>query len=350
MRLTFTLLLILLFSSLTYAQLQKGDRVVTLINTPLPVQFGTGTTEPNLAIIAMGLDGNYGALAIYPSYGFAVHDRLVIGAATITGTSFSTSGGIGVSPYLRYYLVNRTQLGIYGQVASNLLYDGDEIKAFDRMEAGVGLQLPLMDNVRFGPLLQYVAGPGRNFIHAAARIEFVLGKNTRSEERSVAGFGRGSMMFGGQLMSLSLRDDYASGEIEVGGSYFLTDRWALGLSLGVGATRYSFGELAGSRFSFQSSNYLVSVAPRYYLASGKHIVWFVDASVGYQGQSIRFFNSSGESRMSSDAIFATVGGGAQIFVRDNLALEMGPRLLRNWRDGRPETSIALGLGVRFFLY
>ena len=87
--------------------------------------------------------------------------------------------------------------------------------------------------------------------------------------------------------------------------------------------------------------------PRIYLSTQRYLVWYIDGGAHYW-RSNTSIDPGGSS--SSDGRFSLgLGGGAQIFVRDNVALEIGPQYRYFFAEGENFGLLGLNFGVRYFL-
>jgi hypothetical protein len=346
MRLTFTsfLLLISLFCT---AQLQRGDLVLTLTDIPIEPEIGDNPWRANLGYIAYG--NELTEFVLQGTYGYALTDRLLFGASMGIGSDLS-SNILAIHPYARYYLINRATLGLFAQAQTDWSASWGDVEGLTILQTTVGLQFSLADNVRFGPAVKYTIREGRNSLQAAAQLELVLDRHASSGERAVAGFGAGSIMLGGQIAELFTNNVYFGGQLQLNGSYFLSDRFAAGLGVGLGGGRVSEGEATFPGYSYRSSNYSLVVAPRYYLTRDRHLVWFTEATLGYRYRSVDQRGGPGfDAAFSDSGLFGSLGVGGQLFVWDNIALEAVPQLQQSWINDAPETRFAISIGAHFFL-
>jgi hypothetical protein len=354
MRYTFTLFFTVLSLALS-AQLQKGDLVYTL-QEPIGVIGFTqnNLTDDNFARLQY-LGGNLEntTLSIRPTFGYAFSDRLLGGATLgVFNRSYANFGSDGaaiqLSPYLRYYAVNTSELGIFGQITSPLTYVDKETDVFSSVRIDAGLQLPLIDNVRVGPTLAYLVQSGRNLATLGARMEVVFGRNTRSKEAPTASFGKGSYMVGGQSASLYLNKNGFGGNLTVGGFRFLTDRLAVGASLGILGDRYSFSFSNRSDRVFTSTTYVLGVGGRYYLGRPRRLMWYAEVGTGYIGTGSNDRIDGVNNRQGIGGFYLAAGPGAQYFLRDNIALEMSPQVQTYFFEGNMTLGLSVPVGVRVF--
>ncbi len=346
MRTLLTCLLLATSCSLL-AQIQRGDRLLRL-------EYDNSVVSDNLATLYHQSSGDYTELAVYPTYGIALTNRLVVGGQLYASLyRFSGEGfaDIGLSPFVRYYPVNRARLGVFIEASTGVALSGGELFAGEALRLTAGLQLPLAPGLRIGPDLSYHLQEGWNTVSLGTRMELVLGRNTRSESTPVATFGKGSLMVGGQQASFNLRRDakIVFGGFSLSAHYFLSNRLAAIGGLAFSAT---YGNLGTSQNDFIISGVSPSVTTgaRYYLSSGRRLVWFMESRATYAAN----FDTSPD-RNGRDSYRYSVqlagGGGGQYWIRDRIALEFGPefrRVIESY-DELSTSLISLNGGVRFLL-
>ncbi|WP_116108802.1 outer membrane beta-barrel protein [Lewinella sp. IMCC34191] len=355
MRSTFTLLCFCL-SLFAHAQIQRGDQIITLqepssTTGPAPIfnayDFGESSYVPSQ---------DYGQFYLSPTFGYALTDRLVVGGTVLTLLDIYDRGWIweiGLNPYLRYYAINGKKLGLYGQVSTvmgvvggrvpDVIIAGKGFYGFETATLRAGLQLPLATDVRFGPVLDYQIEPGRNLLALSAQIEIVLRRGGEAEATPVSTFRAGSVMLGGQLAGVGLRKNLVFGNFRIGGHYFLTNRLAAGLSLGASSTRF------GVQTIWKGVTLSTDVSARYYVSTGKRLVWYAEAGGGYYTGRQWNDDQFDSPNYRGDYFSVTGAVGGQYFVRDNFALEFGPQWREVLDNPYEENSIDLNIGARFLL-
>ena len=349
MRHLFTLIL-LCASFIATGQVQRGDHLVTLGGQVDPY------TAADLGAVRFQLDSRGRQGGISTTYGYALTDRLVIGSSLATGgglfagSATGVSGyrwyGLGLQPYLRYYAHQTADMGVYGQVSSPIGYNDGDFHGFEALTATAGLQFPVARNVRLGPTVNYLVQPGRNRMSVAANLELVLGERGEGES-VVPALRRGSIMLGAQFGELAFARHTFGGGARLGGHYFLTDRLAAGVVLGFSTLRLGSPD-ATSDFSVRGASHALGLDARYYLTTARRLVWYLAAGADYNFQRYRYgstFDRSDEER-SSAAVHAALG--LQYFLRENVALEFGPKFSYGLGDfATSEASFTVG--ARFFL-
>ena len=347
-------LFILLFSGLTAAaQIQRGDHLLTLDGEG---GFGAGSTAavPLLAGNIGGLiyipEHREGLVYTWPTYGFALTNRLVLGSGFGFAAGFGelSSPSYSLSPYLRYYVVNRQSVGVYAEVRTVVSYVDRAFSAVDLFTLGAGLQLPLAAGVRFGPTVDYVIGGRNNYVRVGGRLELILGKTSRPADTPAAGFRKGSIMLGSQLVSATLRKKFRTAGVTVGGHYFLTDRLTAAVNLGVEDGYREYGR-DPSLNVFRWYSYSLALSSRYYLTTQRQLVYFVEAGGGYERFGGSVTTNDVEDRSSHDGSLITVAAGGQFFIRDRVALEAGPQYRRVFDTDATYGVLAVNFGARFLL-
>ncbi|WP_238752296.1 hypothetical protein [Neolewinella maritima] len=350
----FGLILSLLVTASVSAQIQRGDRFLSVDG-----RAGASLTGASVTPLVSGdlggivLPGTFSEGLAYatPAYGLALTDRLIVGGSLTAVHPFgsrSDIGSIGLSPYLRYYGINRAQLGVYGQVMTGLGYRNGDLTGPDAVTVGAGLQLPLAVGARFGPSVDYVIGGAGNTLELGIRVELILGRNNRLQEAAVGSFSKGAIMLGSQFVGAVVREDVSSAGVVVGGHYFLTDRLTAAPTIGMEGYQTDFSRPNVTRIT-TLRNYAVGLSSRYYLTTERHLLWFAEAGVGYQTNYSRRDFGNGEIRSSSDVFLLTASAGGQLFIRDNVALEAGPQFRRFFGDGVNYSLFSLNGGIRFLL-
>ena len=339
------LTLVLLFLSLTYlhAQIQKGDLLLTL--------GGVGGINGggNIGAAFYDTELGLGEVNVLPTLGYALSNRTVLG----TTAGFTASLGEGaeaafyIKPYARYYILNKEKLGLFAQVATDFFtQDGRVI--FNEVNLTVGAQLPVAPGILFGPTLDYNLGGPRGRVNFGANFEVRLGRNTYTEDPVVAGFGKGSIMLGTQLLSLSHNKWITQGGLVVGGHYFLTDRLTAVLNVGLGGGRLDYGTSSFPR-SYRFNDFSVGLGSRYYLTTQRRLVWFAEGGVGYRRGYVRNNSGGQEVTTRSDNFSLSAGGGAQYFLRQNVSFELAPQVLRTFEGAASSTTLGLNFGARFLI-
>ncbi|MGB3799919.1 MAG: hypothetical protein WA952_08875 [Lewinella sp.] len=350
MRITCTLVFFCWFSCTRYAQIRRGDHLLTLNQTYSlegPTQLFNAA---DIGEVGFELGDRISYVSLSPTNGYALTDRLVVGGSLnikVGQINGHWAKGFSIDPYLRYYVVNRERLGIYGQVGSRVAIIQEPVSAFDRANLRAGLQWPLTSGVWIGPAVDYSIRSGANYFSLGGQIEVVLNSNGRDEASPASNLHAGALMLGGQLAGIGMNKWIKSGFVELGGHYFVTKRWAMGLSLGAQGGRVDL--LPPTRPVEWPYRLSASLSSRYYLVSDGRLLWYAEAGAGYSINHSDTDNqrSTGIPKSEQYAYTAAVGG--QYFLRHGIALEFGPQLRRFSQDGIGFTYVGITGGVRFFL-
>ena len=358
MRFTFTLLLVWV-SVVTYAQIQRGNHIITLQQPSSVLEVPPLYNALDFLKAAYYFPEKSGGVDLSPTYGYALSDRFVVGgtliAILVSSDGYGSEGAIGLNPYLRYYAINKEKLGLYGEVTTGVGYIIDALRVATIANAGfygfefavlrAGLQLPLTSGVRLGPTLDYqIYSDDRNVLTLAAQIEILLRSGGDKKVAPIGAFRNGTVMLGGQLADLRFRANFIGGSLRVGGHYFLTDRLAGGVAFGGSGLRF------GSDFPYRSSVLSADLSARYYLTTERRVVWYAEAGAGfYAGRQWRS-NPGGSTEESYSDVSVTAAVGGQYFLRENIALEFGPQWRKRLDEEDSGTGIDLYTGARFFLW
>lgn len=341
-RIAFTFLVALFISTSLLAQLQKGDRLLTLSDGQLASSIiEQAAVSEVIGTLVTSTEADGVAITIMPSYGFVLSEKVLVGGSlgvfSFLGDGFSNTN-ILVSPYARYYFLNKPELMVYGQAQAGLLTGDDFFGSRTSAQAAVGLSIPVTNAVLFSPELGYQVQEGSNVLALSLQTEFILGRHNRPEDKGIASFGKGSWMFGTSLGGFSIINRGAntyslSPEVH----YFLSNNFALGAGAAFVTTNFQ---------GLAASNTLLSLKGRFYLESGKHFTPYIQLGG-------LFFNNgfTGDFGfpVSSESSFGLDGGiGGNLFIRDNLALEVGIAG-RSFPEFDSGLIIGINFGARFVL-
>ena len=343
MKHTFTLLLLFLLAGTARAQLQKGDRLHAIggSNAILPVS-STPLNQGTLGALEYNPYTDRGQFSVGGNLAWMLTDRFAIGTGVAANLYFGQGVGTSasLSPFARYYFLNRPEMMVYGEVGTSATKSLDRYSGASNLNLSAGLQLPVAPGILLSPSLTYAISEGRNFLSMGAGIELILGKNTDTEGQAIANLQRGDLLLGAQSLGVTFGKNVTSLGADFGGYYLLSERFALGANLSVSHTGLGND---GSRGDFSYSAGGIGIGGRYYLTAQAHTVWFVETGASFSWANSKFSNVS----ESSSQPYLLAGGGAQIFLRDNVSLEVGPQLRYATESG----SYSLGglFGVRFVL-
>lgn len=164
---------------------------------------------------------------------------------------------------------------------------------------------------------------------------------------------QGSWMFGGDLLRASYHDLSAIRNLEISLSpsigYFVSDRLLAGadLSLFYGHLKTDF-TLAEQNFTRRSFGASISPYIRYYTAqTDKRVQPYLElrGNFGYT-ENILQGAGAGPSSFSRN-VSASIGGGVDIFLTKNIALEAGLTLSRDFQNNNHQVGLQLGLKYFF---
>lgn len=330
-----------LFSCQLFSQIRKGDvlltpnNVITTSGSRLPTPI-TG----NLAGLYALPEAETLILTTSPQYGFALSDRVMIGAS-FGVTAISLGGDVlvaaSLSPHFRYYVVNKSNLQLHGGLRAGIsivesgVVDGNA--AYVQPTAGLGL--PISPGVLFAPELSYTVVRGENPLRLDFKFDFILGRNNRPANKAKGNYGRGSWMFGSQLGVLSLSPGLNEFRISPEAHYFLGRRLAIGAQAGI--------QLAWNDGTTESQPHL-GLTTRYFPLQGQHIDVFAHLGFGVQGDGEA---SRGNGFLVDNLVTMDGGLGGLLFLRERVALEagLGIRVFPQIETA----EVALNLGLRFFM-
>jgi len=344
--LTLTLLFVLITAALT-AQIRKGDRILTPYNnSPITLVSAPPAVASNVGGLFLITEGEGAVLTVLPQYGFAVSNRMVIGASVIVGLSVGGGSGevsAGITPYARYYFVNKPKLLAYGGLRAGVaLADNDAfIDAASLVQPHLGVGLPLADGILFAPELGYTFAERRNSVSFTLGFDFILGKNNRPEQRVTGRYGRGAWMFGTQLGGAGIGQRFTTLRIAPEAYYFLGRRFALGVTAGTSLTRFNFNL---TQLRVNSTH--IGLASRYFPVQGRHFDLFTHAGFQLEFDDSRIGLSTGDPFVDNTVVMDG-GLGGMLFLRQRVALELGLNLRIYPQNEFAEMGI--NTGIRFFL-
>ena len=173
--------LFLLLTLSASAQITRGD-VLVMMNGGygLPPAAGLGSLGGTQSEVENFLSYSSYHLNVGGTFGYALRDRLVVGAGVGIGLSYGNpapSGGSSfyyaytLSPLVRYYVVNREKLGVFAQAVTGASIGKGGFHGFGSLELTAGLQLPLSEGVLLTPTVGY---DGQNPVNVGARLELRL--------------------------------------------------------------------------------------------------------------------------------------------------------------------------------
>ena len=346
----FTLFFLLLVQAYGWGQLQQGDRLLELRSTQFPTDYSAHPSNGgNLAQLDYYARSPAVQLSSSLTYGWMLSNRLALGASVRAGAQLGerTYAAVSLSPYLRYYLINTERLMAFGQVTSGAYYDNDQINYGGGIALKAGLHYPIAPGVLLSPAVSYVVcKEWSNVVSLGGGIALVLGRNNRPETGPVVQFERGDLLLGSQFVSFSSRRETTRYGVDLGGYYFLTSRVAVGGSIGADRSR-SIVNLQPTDNRQTSFDVSVGTAVRYHLTTGRRLGWFSELGGSYTYLTAAYPDGSDFHRHLGSA---TLGIGAQFFVRDNVSLELVPQVRHQFSKYAYQSyAPRLNFGIRFLL-
>ncbi|PPK85207.1 hypothetical protein CLV84_2099 [Neolewinella xylanilytica] len=331
------------------AQIARGDKLLSL-SSAFPSAFADAPVSRPQAAYNAGLlyDGQSGSVGLFfgGDYGYALRDRLVLGIGSLGLIDFSSDADnvIVLRPSVRYYAVNAPSLMVFGQVGSSLTRIGEENTYFETLDLTAGLHYPLGSGALLTPKVAYTVNEGPNVLALSVGLELLMNSDDATDE-VVAGIRKGRVMIGAESVGFTLRDDDSALGVELGGHYFVLDRLALGAQIGYRGDYARLRSGTGDGTSLTYTTFNAALAARYYLTAPSRRVWFAEAGAGHRRSALRSDILVDVPATSQQYLF--FGGGMQRFVRENLALEVGPNVQYNFAG--ENWTYGLNFGFRYLL-
>ena len=344
-------LFLVLFYSATLslgAQIERGDMLISLANYFPATQFDLAAVPPPAAYgTGLRYDAELGNTSLYygGEYGYAVLDRLMLGIAIAGIHPLEANGWKStlLQPRLRYYAVNRPGLMVFGQVGTSVVRVDPNQQYLGSWQLTAGLHHPLTGGVLLSPQLSYNFDSGPNSVVVGVTLDVRVG---RSEAEDLeAGIRRGRVMLGAQSARISVRERATVAGLELGGHYFLADRFAVGGQLGYGGNFVELRTGNGTTASVHSTRLHLAASGRYYPSVGGRWAWFAEAGTGLMRSSVTsdiLVNVDAETQA-----FLLLGGGLQYFTSEQFSLEAAPAVRYDF--SREAWLYGLNLGVRYLL-
>ncbi len=336
-----------MLSSLSYAQIRKGDGLLyldrtTSLQAPLPISpFSVGGglyRDGGLERTTFHLGG---------SYGLAIVDPVVVGANLYADVSLGEFGGrqVEILPFVRYYPLNTAALMAYAELSSGLYAYRGGSELFKSARLAVGVHLPVGGGALLTPNLGYTVREGRNSLMLGADLQLRL-RAGEDDEAPVADFSRGTFMLGAESIKLTLYENGNDIGADVGGHFFLADGFAVTGLIGYQRSyqNYPFGGNTADRY-FRLSRLHLGAGARYYLTRDARLVWFGEGGLGRVWESLD--TNYGIDYLDPSFTYLTAGVGGQYFLTRRIAVEAGPQVRY---DLTHESVIAgINFGVRWVL-
>ncbi|PHN02658.1 outer membrane beta-barrel protein [Flavilitoribacter nigricans] len=298
-----------------------------------------------------------------PSVQHFLSPRFSIGGQL--GLNGSTRNGLEnilLAPEMRYYL-NPEAKGTnwFLSLSSPLeIYENGSLvsKPEFQLQPGLGSITPLNGGLALESNLSFnFRHFGSNSFFEKPRMKFELGfvhlarSNSDSDEASGPRLGRGSWLLGGQLINAEYANFSAIENFSIGiapsAGYFLTDRLVAGMDLSL-TYNYLKTDFTIAETNIHSRTFGLSVNPflRYYTARPDNKIQpYLELRAGLNYQQIHTETGNADPLQISRSFSAGLGGGVNIFINRNTALELGLNL--GVRDGQPQFGFQTGL--KFFL-
>ncbi|MGB3801267.1 MAG: hypothetical protein WA952_15735 [Lewinella sp.] len=330
------------------AQIARGDKLVSLSSYFPAAQADVALSHPQTAYNAgIQYDGvSESTVAFYGGeYGYALRDRLLLGIGVLGIHEFSDGGSSTflLEPRLRYYALNTPELMVFGQVGSAILRSEEIRQYFEAMQLTAGVHYPLSETVLLTPELSYDIREGRNSVMLELGLDVKIIKEEGEDVQS--GIRRGRVMLGAQSARLAFRDGATGAGLEVGGHYFLSDRFAVGGQVGYSGDYAQIATGGGNTSNLNFVQWNAAAATRYYLSTNGRMAWFAQAGLG-----LRRTSFVSDILVDIDAQtngFFFFGGGLQLFTSEQFSFEGGPALQYNLALG--SWKYGLNFGVRWVL-
>ncbi|HMN91467.1 MAG TPA: DUF3575 domain-containing protein [Saprospiraceae bacterium] len=344
MKAFFAIALLLLLPVLSFCQLEKGTWLISgnatlftpsIINTTAPAERET-----------------YVELNTLAKAGFFLSNRWVVGAqlSGIVNTSSerdNISGGIVLSPFVRYYLNPNHEKRNWFLTADNIisleLGSGNVSLSTDALTLGGGVNHFITPDFALEGFVgaRGITTDDVNFALSLG-LQFFLRPNVVRAEVTPA-VGKGTWMLGGSSASININNSTSdSWNINLAPNvrFFVSDQWAVGAAVGL-----SFLKLS----AFDISAAVISPDIRYYFTPEQsRMLWFATAGANIARTSINGENIS--SDLKHTIILGGSGGlGFNYFLTRSVALEaqLGINYFETERFNN--FNIASSLGLQFFL-
>lgn len=349
----FILLLAVVLSAPTTAQIKKGTRQVITKITSRDIQFRPQYAPAIAGGVIQELPNVQRSVADFGgSYGVALRDNIVVGGAVQANLSFGENGTgldyLMVCPWGRYYPYNEPELQGYGQLQTGLTYVNDEFEVLSRVIASAGVHLPVGNTLQITPNLSYAIQDGSNELGLGAQLEYHFSGEETEEPDPTDKFRTGTVRLGGGLVRTGYSDRVFRIGTRVGWQYSIQERWAVGTDIGYSYDRTTFdnGSSGGSKPFFRTSDLSLGLNTRYYVAPDQRVSYYGEAGAGYVSSNFKASYSGG--RESDGFGYLRLGAGAQLLACENVVLEAGPEFRLDLYN---ESSLACGLLLgMYFLF
>ncbi|MQP23752.1 outer membrane beta-barrel protein [Flavobacterium sp. LMO8] len=165
--------------------------------------------------------------------------------------------------------------------------------------------------------------------------------NAQEEEAKTFGFAKGDMFVEGNINFSTVKEDLGNGFEDTANSfnfnpkagYFLTDKIALGVELGVGSSKLEESSPGGSDES-TSNNFGAGVFARYYfLDLGQRFKTYTEAGLGFGS---RKWETNGVETQKDSNFGLGIDLGIQYFVTPKMAINFGLADVLSFQSGKSE--------------
>ena len=337
----FFLLFACLLSGAGFGQIVRGDHLISLSDLSrqtvrrqaisFPVPFAAAGVHRN------SFD-NETIAYLGASHDYAITNRFMLGATVEAAFDLRNGGrSSALQPRVRYYALNRSSVMAYVDAGTLLQYERDFSSTFEVLNLGLGVHLPLTDALLLSPRYGFTVREGKNISSFGVSLDFLLNRRADAPA-AVASFQKGDIMLGAGGLRLSAQDGLLGTSFTLGAQYFLLDRLAVGVQLGQQGDYFRFSsQPVADADRLNLSNQHAAASVRYYFNQGRRLAWYTDVAFGYHWSSIGGNVSLPDARTDSN-LFLNFGGGVQWFLRDKLAIEVGPQV----RQRLPEDDWLIG--------
>ena len=165
-------------------------------------------------------------------------------------------------------------------------------------------------------------------LSAAALFAFALSVQAQEAETPAFGFAEGNIIIEGNLSFGSTKDEDVAGETKESNfnfnpkaGYFLTNKFAVGVELGIGSTKEEESPVGAPTDEFKTNTFSAGVFGRYYfLDLGQRFKTYAELGVGF-GSSKNEFNGTETSKVNG--VNAGFDLGINYFVTQSFAINFG---------------------------
>lgn len=166
-------------------------------------------------------------------------------------------------------------------------------------------------------------------LSAAALFAFAFANAQETTTETPAfGFSAGNIIIEGNLQFSASKDEDATGEVKEGtfnfnpkAGYFLTDKFAVGVELGIGSNKTETTPVGGPTVEEKSNNFNAGVFGRYYfLDLGQRFKTYAEVGLGFGSEK---FETDGTETSKDNYFGAGLDLGINYFVTKSFAINFG---------------------------